>query len=109
MTYSPYHYEGRAWNIGGSCTVGKNQPLIVQNNYKHNAYKEIERMFRWNFYRLQLLDTTHNNDVRNKKRKGGRKKERFIIVELLLLLISIPKLCSYFACLHTFHTKLVFN
>ncbi|KAH9555665.1 hypothetical protein CY35_08G126700 [Sphagnum magellanicum] len=67
-TYSPDHYEGGAWNTGGSCT-GKTQPLtteqLPQNNYTNimyehqmTAYREAERMPGRNPSKLRLLDIT---------------------------------------------------
>ncbi|KAG0613202.1 hypothetical protein M758_6G085000 [Ceratodon purpureus] len=66
-TYSPEHYEGGAWNTGGSCT-GKTKPLndseLAKNSYMDTLYshqiaavKEAEKV-EGNAERLRVMDIT---------------------------------------------------
>eukprot|EP00249_Psilotum_nudum_P022008 c28336_g3_i1 orf=153-1802(+) len=66
-TYSPDHYEGGAWNAGGSCT-GKTQPL-KDSDVAFNSYTELMRKHQLQAYeeakhnisnssKLRLMDIT---------------------------------------------------
>jgi hypothetical protein len=66
-TYSPEHYEGGAWNTGGSCT-GKTKPLadaeLAKNSYMDTLYghqiaavREAESIGE-NAKRLRVMDIT---------------------------------------------------
>ena len=67
-TYSPEHYEGGAWNTGGSCT-GKTQPLtdkeVAVNSYMDTLYShqmaavaEAEKIAVANSKKLRVMDIT---------------------------------------------------
>ena len=67
-TYSPEHYEGGAWNTGGSCT-GKTQPLtdkeVAENSYMDTLYShqmaavaEAEKIAVANSKKLRVMDIT---------------------------------------------------
>ncbi|KAJ6869655.1 protein YLS7 [Populus alba x Populus x berolinensis] len=78
-TYSPDHYEGGAWNTGGSCT-GKEKPLapgeLVENGFTEIMHKKqitgFDRAINkaTNKSRLKLMDITESFGYRHDGHPG---------------------------------------
>ena len=78
-TYSPDHYEGGAWNTGGSCT-GKEKPLapgeLVENGFTEIMHKKqitgFDRAINkaTNKSRLKLMDITESFSYRHDGHPG---------------------------------------
>ncbi|KAK7283701.1 hypothetical protein RIF29_13414 [Crotalaria pallida] len=78
-TYSPDHYEGGAWNTGGSCT-GKVKPLaldeLVENAFTNTMHEQQVTAFqhaikkRRNSSRMKLMDITEAFQYRHDGHPG---------------------------------------
>ncbi|KAJ6761242.1 PROTEIN YLS7 [Salix purpurea] len=78
-TYSPDHYEGGAWNTGGSCT-GKEKPLapgkLVENGFTETMHKKqitgFDRAIKkaTNKSKLKLMDITESFGYRHDGHPG---------------------------------------
>ncbi|KAJ6410706.1 hypothetical protein OIU84_007457 [Salix udensis] len=78
-TYSPDHYEGGAWNTGGSCT-GKENPLapgkLVENGFTETMHKKqitgFDRAIKkaTNKSKLKLMDITESFGYRHDGHPG---------------------------------------
>ncbi|KAJ7524320.1 hypothetical protein O6H91_17G001800 [Diphasiastrum complanatum] len=61
-TYSPKHYEGGQWNVGGSCT-GNTRPF-TNFELPYNAYTELMHQHQLNAFRKAELNVTNKSKLR---------------------------------------------